>query len=74
MTKPIDEPRGQRPPRKSTSSADLLGANSEIARKLKQYHDELLSLEVPDRFGDLLSKLEDAEKATPAAVDTKAEG
>jgi hypothetical protein len=75
MTKPIDQPRGQRPPRKSTSSADLLGANSEIARKLKQYHDELLSLEVPDRFGDLLGKLEEAEKATPAAaVDTKAEG
>jgi len=75
MTKPIDETRGQRPPRKSTSSADLLGANSEIARKLKQYHDELLSLEVPDRFGDLLSKLEETEKtATAGTVNTEADG
>jgi hypothetical protein len=47
---------------------DLLGSNSEIARKLKQYHDELLSLEVPERFGDLLSKLEQAEKAGAAKM------
>ena len=63
MTKADQQPRGQRPPRKSTSSAELLGSNSEIARKLKQYHDELVSDEVPDRFADLLSKLEQAEPA-----------
>jgi hypothetical protein len=76
MTKPIDETRGPRPQRKSASSADLLGANAEIARKLKQYHDELLSLEVPDRFGELLSQLEQAEKGTTqaGAAETKAEG
>lgn len=73
MTKPINETRGEKPTRKS-SSADLLGANSEIARKLKQYHDELLSLEVPDRFGDLLSRLEQAEKAGQTeAVGTEAD-
>jgi hypothetical protein len=67
MTKPINETRGGKPTRKSTS-ADLLGPNSEIARKLKQYHDELLSLDVPDRFGELLGKLEQAEKASQTEV------
>lgn len=42
-------------------SADPLGANSEIGRKLKQYYDELVSDEVPDRFAQLLSQLEQTE-------------
>ncbi|PWJ84918.1 hypothetical protein C7441_104186 [Pseudaminobacter salicylatoxidans] len=42
-------------------SNDLLGANSEIGRKLKQYYDELLSDEVPERFSQLLAQLEQAE-------------
>jgi hypothetical protein len=42
---------------------DLLGANTEIGRKLKQYYDELVSDDVPDRFAQLLSQL---EKASPA--------
>ena len=42
--------------------ADPLGANSEIGRKLKQYYDELVSDEVPDRFTQLLSQLERAER------------
>ena len=29
--------------RRRTGSADMLGANSEIGRKLKQYFDELVS-------------------------------
>jgi hypothetical protein len=66
MTKPISEARAARVSRKSTSTVDLLGSNSEIARKLKQYHDELLSLEVPDRFAELLSKLEQAERVKAA--------
>ncbi len=41
--------------------ADPLGANSEIGRKLKQYYDELVSDEVPDRFAALLAQLERAE-------------
>ncbi|AWC22106.1 NepR family anti-sigma factor [Aminobacter sp. P9b] len=40
-----------------------LGANSEIGRKLKQYYDELVSDDVPDRFAQLLSQLEEAEPA-----------
>ncbi len=38
-----------------------LGNNSEIGRKLKQYYDELVSDDVPDRFAQLLSQLERAE-------------
>lgn len=44
-------------------STDLLGVSSEIGRKLKQYYDELVSDEVPDRFSQLLSQLEAAETA-----------
>jgi hypothetical protein len=40
---------------------DPLGANSEIGRKLKQYYDDLVSDEIPDRFAALLSQLEEAE-------------
>ena len=42
---------------------DPLGAHSEIGRKLKQYYDELISDDVPDRFAELLSQLEQAEPA-----------
>lgn len=44
-------------------NGEPLGANSEIGRKLKQYYDELVSDEVPDRFAQLLSQLEEAEPA-----------
>src|SRR6185369_59624 len=74
MTKPISEPRAAKASRKSSSTVDLLGSNSEIARKLKQYHDELLSLEVPDRFAELLGKLEEAERVKAAEpADDKAD-
>ena len=43
------------------ATADPLGSNSEIGRKLKQYYDELVSDQVPDRFAALLSQLENAE-------------
>ncbi len=42
------------------ANADPLGANSEIGRKLKQYYDDLVSDEIPDRFASLLAQLEDA--------------
>lgn len=42
-------------------SGDALGANSEIGRRLKQYYDDLVSDEVPDRFAHLLAQLEKAE-------------
>ena len=44
-------------------STDPLGVNSEIGRKLKQYYDDLVSDDVPDRFAELLSQLEKAEPA-----------
>ena len=43
--------------------ADPLGPNSEIGRKLKQYYDELVSDEIPDRFASLLAQLEKAQPA-----------
>ena len=49
--------------RRRDGSGDPLGPNSEIGRKLKQYYDELVSDDVPDRFAQLLSQLEQAEPA-----------
>jgi hypothetical protein len=51
-------------PGDGTASADILGSNSEIARKLKQYYEEIVSDEIPDRFTELLTAL---EKADPSA-------
>jgi hypothetical protein len=39
----------------------MLGPNSEIGRKLRQYYDEILSDDVPDRFAQLLNQLEQTE-------------
>jgi hypothetical protein len=47
--------------------SDDLGATSEIGRKLKQYYDELVSDEVPDRIMDLLRKLETSESSAQEA-------
>jgi hypothetical protein len=58
MTKQATGAVGAKPRRNEN---DPLGANSEIGRKLKQYYDELVSDEVPDRFAELLSQLEKAE-------------
>lgn len=41
---------------------DPLGSNSEIGRKLKEYYDELVSPEIPDRFSQLLQELEKLEE------------
>jgi Anti-sigma factor NepR len=49
--------------RRRNGAGDPLGPNSEIGRKLKQYYDELVSDNVPDRFAQLLSQLEQAEPA-----------
>ncbi len=49
--------------RARTGGSKTLGANSEIGRKLKQYYDGLVSEDVPDRFAELLSRLEQAESA-----------
>ena len=45
------------------ADANPLGVNSEIGRKLKQYYEGLVSDDVPDRFAQLLSQLETAERS-----------
>ena len=61
MTKKLTAEQGAN--RGRPAVADSLGPNSEIGRKLKQYYDELVSDEVPDRFAALLAQLEKAEPA-----------
>jgi len=51
--------------RKNTHDAGDLGVNSQIGRKLKQYYDDLVSDDVPDRFTELLARL-DKGVAKPA--------
>jgi len=53
-----DEPKQ----RQRGNGSTALGTNSEIGRKLKQYYDELVTEEVPDRFADLLRELEASEQ------------
>lgn len=50
--------------RRRGDGQDPLGTNSEIARKLKQYYDDIVSEEVPDRFTSLLSQLEEREESS----------
>lgn len=61
MTKP--NPEAEKAARRRNGSADILGPNSEIGRKLKQYYDDLVSEEIPDRFSQLLRQLEQTEPA-----------
>lgn len=51
---------------KTGGKTDSLGPNSEIGRKLKQYYDDLISEDVPDRFADLLKQLEEREQPSQA--------
>jgi hypothetical protein len=50
-------------------SAETLGPHSEIGRKLKQYYDELITEEVPERFTILLRQLEEKESDTSGKKD-----
>lgn len=45
----------------SIERVEPLGSNSEIGRRLKQYYDELVTEDIPDRFADLLRQLEERE-------------
>jgi hypothetical protein len=49
--------------RRGRERKDLLGPNSEIGRRLREYYDEIVSEAVPDRFAELLGQLEKAESA-----------
>jgi hypothetical protein len=53
----------RRVPASRVGSAEILGANSEIARKLGEYYEELVSHEIPERFVELLTQLERAQTA-----------
>ena len=41
---------------------DLLGSNSEIAVKLRQFYTAIQKEEIPEKFLDLLEKLDKAEQ------------
>lgn len=58
-----EEPRKKVLKRGSGSEADPLGPNSQIGRKLRQYYDELVTEDIPDRFSQLLNELEGKEKS-----------
>ncbi len=61
--KTLDKNTTASAPGREGRTADPLGPNSEIGRKLKQYYDDLVHDEVPDRFAQLLGQLERAETA-----------
>jgi hypothetical protein len=44
-------------------SGDIAGAYAEIPRRLREYYDSLQEEVIPDRFLDLLEKLDLAEQA-----------
>ena len=44
-------------------SGDISGAYAEIPKRLKEYYDSLQEESIPDRFLDLLEKLDLAEQA-----------
>lgn len=52
---------GSRVKRGRAGEQNTLGPNSEIGRKLKQYYEGLVAEQIPDRFTELLSKLEKTE-------------
>lgn len=56
------KPAERRGVAKDGGKAEGLGPNSEIGRKLKQYYDDLVQDDVPDRLMDLLRQLEQTEK------------
>jgi len=52
-----------------------LGADvrARIGARLKAYYDEVVSQPVPDRFTELLSRLEDEEQKAPANAKADAD-
>lgn len=60
MTTSNSDPGGDKTRR---NGSNPLGTNSEIGKKLRQYYDDLVADDVPDRFTQLLAQLERAEPA-----------
>lgn len=59
----MDATKKSTPGDRPAKDSDLFGNNSEIARKLRSYYGSLVKEEVPDRFTELLSRLESADPA-----------
>lgn len=53
----------QRKPGVSGPDGEVLGANTEIARRLREYYADVVAQDVPERFVELLSRLEEAAAA-----------
>lgn len=56
------------------SGAGLPGPFGEIPKKLKEYYDSLQDEAIPNRFLDLLERLDEAERAaisSPVVEETK---
>lgn len=53
------------------ASPEFSGAYAEIPKKLKAYYDSLQDEAIPDRFLDLLEKLDHAERAASKADTLK---
>lgn len=49
----------------------LPGPFGEIPRKLKEYYDSLQEQAIPDRFLDLLERLDQAERAAMTVKETE---
>lgn len=47
--------------------------NSQISRRLREFYDSVQEQEIPDRFLDLLEKLDQVEKATKGADQNERE-
>jgi hypothetical protein len=63
MTTTKSDPARNAKPRRNGSGSPL-GTNTEIGKKLKEYYDGIASEAVPDRFADLLSRLDKVEPAS----------
>lgn len=57
-------------PRTSPNASD---PNSQISRRLREFYDSVQEQEIPDRFLDLLEKLDQVEKAAKGADENERE-
>jgi len=58
----MDDSKGKNGSAFSGPQDDLLGSNSEIAIKLRQFYTAIQDEEIPEKFLDLLEKLDKAEQ------------
>ena len=56
---------------RAKAGGELAGPYGEIPKKLREYYDQLQEEQIPDRFLDLLEKLDEAERAAAARSAVK---